>query len=57
MYVMKRTAFWYITPCSPVEFTDVSEEITASIFKVNEQAKEETSLKNKLFFLRLQPAS
>jgi hypothetical protein len=37
---MKRTIFWDVTPCSLVEFTDVSEEHTAYIFTVKEYAKQ-----------------
>jgi hypothetical protein len=27
--------YWYVTPCSPVKFTDVSEEHTATSFRVD----------------------
>jgi hypothetical protein len=37
---MKRTIFWDVTPYSLVEFTDVSEEHTASIFRVKEYANQ-----------------
>jgi hypothetical protein len=36
--VMKN--FWDITPCSPVKVTGVSEEHAASIFRVEEYAKQ-----------------
>jgi hypothetical protein len=39
---MKSTVFWDVTPCSP-ETSDVSEEHIASIFRVEEQAKQETN--------------
>jgi hypothetical protein len=37
----KITVFWDITPCSPVEVHDYSEEYTASIFRRKEYARQE----------------
>jgi hypothetical protein len=34
--VMKSSAFWDISPCSPLKATDLSEEHVASIFKIEE---------------------
>jgi hypothetical protein len=31
---MTITVFWYVTPCSLVEVTDVTEEYASSIFRV-----------------------
>jgi hypothetical protein len=39
---MKSTIFWDITPRSPLKVTDVSEEDIASIFRVEEEAEQET---------------
>jgi hypothetical protein len=36
------TMFWDVTPCSPVEFTDVSQEGTAPTVRVDEYAKQAT---------------
>jgi hypothetical protein len=33
------TVFWVVTPCRSVKFTNVSKEITACIFRVDEYAK------------------
>jgi hypothetical protein len=41
--IMESTIFWNLAPCSPVEGHDVSEERSASIFSVEEWAKEATS--------------
>jgi hypothetical protein len=40
--VMKISVSWDITPYSPVKLTDISEENIASIFRVEESAKQET---------------
>jgi hypothetical protein len=43
---MKSTIIWNLTPCNTVEkSTDVSEDRIASIFRVDEQAKQETNKK------------
>jgi hypothetical protein len=42
---MKSSIFWDIMPCSPAKSTDVSEEHTASIFRVKQEAKQVTSMK------------
>jgi hypothetical protein len=42
--VMKSSTIWDITPCSPMS-TDLPEEHIASIFRVEEEAKQKTSLK------------
>jgi hypothetical protein len=42
--VMKSSVFWDIRPYSLLK-ADVSEEHVASIFRVKEQAKQETSVK------------
>jgi hypothetical protein len=34
--VMESIIFWDMTPCSPLSLTDVSEELIASIFRVEE---------------------
>jgi hypothetical protein len=34
---VKNTIFWDVTPYSPFNFTDVSDEYTASFFKVEEK--------------------
>jgi hypothetical protein len=39
---MKSATFWDLTPCN-VEFTNVSEEDTASIFRIKEEGKKVTS--------------
>jgi hypothetical protein len=39
------TDFWNVTACSPVEHPNVSEEIIASVFKVEEQENKETAEK------------
>jgi hypothetical protein len=31
-----NNTFWDVTPCKPIKFTDVSEEDTASIFRVED---------------------
>jgi hypothetical protein len=36
---------WDVTPCSSFKLTDASEKYVASIFKIEEQAKHETSTK------------
>jgi hypothetical protein len=41
----ERFIFCDITLCSPLKITDVSEEHIASIFRVTEQAKQKTSMK------------
>jgi hypothetical protein len=41
---LKSIIFWDITPCSPLS-TDVTEENIASIFRVEEEAEQETSVK------------
>jgi hypothetical protein len=33
---IKNIILWYVTPCSPAEIKDVSEERTASIFSFHE---------------------
>jgi hypothetical protein len=33
---MKSTTFWDVTPCPPKKFTHVSEELSTSIFTVEE---------------------
>jgi hypothetical protein len=43
--VMKSTIFWDTTPYSSWKLADVSEEYIASIFKVEEWAKQETGMK------------
>jgi hypothetical protein len=40
-------------PCSPVNVTDVSEENIASIFRVKNEAKQETSTKQAVDLLAL----
>jgi hypothetical protein len=35
---------WDIMPCIPLKVTDISEEYVASIFRVKEQTKQETSI-------------
>jgi hypothetical protein len=42
--IMNSTIIWYVMPCSPLS-TDVSEEHIAFIFRVEELAKQETSVK------------
>jgi hypothetical protein len=42
---MESTTFWDITLYSPLKVTDVSEEHIASIFRVEELAEQETSVK------------
>jgi hypothetical protein len=42
---MKSSIFWNITPCSPLKVNRFSEEHIASIFRVEEQAEQETSVK------------
>jgi hypothetical protein len=37
-YGLKSTILREVTPCNPVEFKDVSEEHTASIFRVEQAA-------------------
>jgi hypothetical protein len=34
--VIKSTIFWDVRPCSPAKSTDVSEECTASVFRVKD---------------------
>jgi hypothetical protein len=48
---MKSSVLWVITPCSPLK-ADVSEEHVASIFKSEEQAKQESSMKISADFQR-----
>jgi hypothetical protein len=43
---IKTSVFWDITPCCPVKVNDVSEEHVTFIFRVEEEAKEETSMKH-----------
>jgi hypothetical protein len=43
--MMKIYVFWDITPCSPLKVSRRSEEYVASIFRVEELAKQETSVK------------
>jgi hypothetical protein len=38
--IMKSNVFWIVTPFSLVKFTDIKEEITASIFKKYERTYE-----------------
>jgi hypothetical protein len=42
---MKIIIFWDETPCSPLKVTDISEEHTASIFRIEEQTQQEISVK------------
>jgi hypothetical protein len=39
---MKSTIFWYVTTCSLVMFTDVSEESKVSIFRVEEKPNKQS---------------
>jgi hypothetical protein len=41
--ILKSTVFWYVTPRSLVKFTAVQDERTASIFRVEQYAKQEKS--------------
>jgi hypothetical protein len=43
--VMRSYVFWDITPCSPLEVSNVSEENVASIFRVEECVKQESTIK------------
>jgi hypothetical protein len=43
--VRKSFVFCDIIPCSPLKAGDVSEQLVASIFIVEEEAKPETSVK------------
>jgi hypothetical protein len=42
---MKSSVFYDMTPCSQLKVNNVSEEHVASIFRVAEYAKHETSVK------------
>jgi hypothetical protein len=42
---MKSSIFLYKTPCSPLKVNQVSDEYVASIFKVEEWSKHETTVK------------
>jgi hypothetical protein len=42
---MKSTIFWDVTPYSPLKSSDVSEEHIAFIFRVEEEAEQQTSMK------------
>jgi hypothetical protein len=41
---MKRFVFWDVKPCTPMK-SEVSQESIASVFKVEEEAKQETGMK------------
>jgi hypothetical protein len=43
--VVKNSVFWDTAPCSLFNATDISEEHVAFIFRAEEQAKEETDVK------------
>jgi hypothetical protein len=43
---LKSSIFLDITPCSPFEVTDVSEEHVASIFRVEQYSKQETTMES-----------
>jgi hypothetical protein len=45
---MKISVFWGVTVCSSVKTTDVSVKHIDSIFKVEEEAKQETSMKQNM---------
>jgi hypothetical protein len=34
--ILEKTILWDMTPCSPLKPIDVSEELTASIFRIKE---------------------
>jgi hypothetical protein len=42
---MKNSIFWNITPCSPLKVNQHLEEHVTSIFRTEELAKQETSMK------------
>jgi hypothetical protein len=44
--VMKSTFFWDITPCSPLKFSDSSEEHPASIFRVEGAGRKQSFFRN-----------
>jgi hypothetical protein len=52
---MKSSVFWVIAPCSPSKSTNVSEEHVASIFRVEEYAKQDTSMKQAASMVMLHP--
>jgi hypothetical protein len=51
--VQRNTVFWNITPCSPLKVNRRFGTNIACIFKVEEQTKEEISLKQVAIIARL----